>query len=157
MSKGGKNGRLDGLELGAWRGFSRAHATVWKELEGQLERTHQLPLSSFEVLIELDEAAGHRLRMSELASRVSLSRSGLSRLIDRLERAGLTERETCAEDLRGSFAHLTSLGRRRLHQAQPAFADAVTAQFLRHFNKAELAAFSDLCGRLADPAQANDN
>jgi hypothetical protein len=53
MSNGGENGILDGVELGAWRGFVRAHAIVWKELELELEQSHQLPLSSFEVLIEL--------------------------------------------------------------------------------------------------------
>ncbi len=150
MSKGGEDGTVERVGVGAWRGFARAHATVWKELEAQLERTHQLPLSSFEVLIELEQASGRRLRMSELANRVALSRSGLSRLIDRLERDGLTERESCAEDLRGSFAVLTRRGRARLREAEPAFAEAVSKQFLRHFNKAELAAFADLCGRLIE-------
>jgi DNA-binding MarR family transcriptional regulator len=150
MSKAGKNGSLNGVELGAWRGFVRAHATVWRELEVELERSHKLPLSSFTVLIELEQADAHRLRMSELANRVSLSRSGLSRLVDRLERAGLTERETCAEDLRGAFAVLTRRGYRRLQEVKPVFASAVTERFLRHYNEAELAAFTDLCGRLVE-------
>lgn len=138
MSRRTNNGWLEGVERGAWRGFVRAHALLWKELDAHLERVHGLPLSSFEVLIELEEARGRRMRMNELAEAVSLSRSGLSRLIDRLAQEGLIERRPCPDDARGSFAVLTSRGLRRLKQVRPAYLEAVREDFLAHFNATDL-------------------
>ena len=76
-------------ELGAWRGLLRVHASVLKELDAELDAAHGLPLTSYEVLIHLGRRAGPRMRMCDLADSVLLSRSGMSRLVDRLERDGL--------------------------------------------------------------------
>ncbi|HEX6116660.1 MAG TPA: MarR family transcriptional regulator, partial [Solirubrobacterales bacterium] len=76
---------LDDRELAAWRGFLRAHREVVAHLDEELQRAHDLPLSSYEVLLYLAEAEDGRLRMGELAERLLLSRSGLTRLVDRLE------------------------------------------------------------------------
>ena len=89
----------------------RVHATLTKALDAELEAEHGLPLSSYEVLLHLDDADGQRMRMSDLAATVILSRSGLTRLVDRLEREGLIARESCPSDARGSFATLTAAGR----------------------------------------------
>ena len=80
---------LTSTELSTWRTFLRAHATVTRRLEAELVAEHDLPLASYDVLVQLSEAPGRRLRMTELADRVLLSRSGLTRLADRLEREGL--------------------------------------------------------------------
>jgi DNA-binding MarR family transcriptional regulator len=144
---------MTGAERGAWRGFVRAHALLSKELDSQLERAHGLPLSSFEVLVELSEAEGRRMRMSELADAVSLSRSGLSRLIDRLEREQLIERCPCPDDARGSFAVLTSRGLRRLKQVRPAYIKAVRDDFLAHFTPSDLAQLEEFWKRLLNGDQ----
>jgi DNA-binding MarR family transcriptional regulator len=106
-------------ELTAWRLFLRSHAIVLRRLETDLMHEHQLPLASYDVLVQLVEAPEHRLRMTELADAVLLSRSGLTRLVDRLEREGLVERQACVEDARGLFAVLTDSGLNRLRQASP--------------------------------------
>ena len=96
--------RLTDTELGAWRGLLRVHAALLKALETELEEKHGVPLTSYEVLMHLQEAPDGKLRMSALAERVLLSRSGLTRLIDRLVREGLIARIACDDDARGSFA-----------------------------------------------------
>src|SRR3954454_18680309 len=98
---------LTDAELGAWRGLVRVHTALVKALDAELTAEHDLPLSSYEVLITLESAPGHRRRMAELADSVLLSRSGMTRLVGRLEREGLLARDTCTDDVRGCFAVLT--------------------------------------------------
>jgi DNA-binding MarR family transcriptional regulator len=112
-------GVLTENELGAWRSFLRAHAQITRALEAELITEHDLPLPSYDVLLQLAEAPGRRLRMTELADRVLLSRSGLTRLIDRLEREGLVARAACPNDARGTHAVLTDAGFGRLRAAAP--------------------------------------
>src|SRR3954452_200644 len=104
------------LELDAWRGFLRTHSMLVRELDEELTERHGLPISSYDVLVQLDEAPEGRLRMSALADAVLLSRSGLSRLVTRLETKGLIERLECANDARVSFAANTDKGRRPLDE-----------------------------------------
>jgi DNA-binding MarR family transcriptional regulator len=134
----GENGTLQGLELDVWRTFMRAYATLSRELGSELDGSDRLPLRSFMVLLELDQAPERRMRMSDLANAVGLSRSGLSRLIDRLERARWIARAECDDDARGSFAVLTADGVKRLASAQAAHAATVRRLFLDHFTAAEL-------------------
>src|SRR3954451_24358821 len=101
---------LSEAELAVWRGFLRLHAALAKQLDAELEAAHGLPLSSYEVLLNLATAPDQRLRMADLADRALLSRSGMMSLVDRLERQGLLERDTCASDARGCFAVLTEAG-----------------------------------------------
>jgi DNA-binding MarR family transcriptional regulator len=129
---------LDDRELRAWRGMLRVHATLTKALDAELEAAHGLPLTSYEVLLHLDDAEGQRMRMSDLAATVILSRSGLTRLVDRLEREGLIARESCASDARGSFATLTPAGRRKLAAARATHLAGVRSLFLDHFGAEEL-------------------
>ena len=105
---------LDDEELAAWRGMLRAHAELVRTLDAELAREHDMPLSSYEVLLFLNDSDEGRMRMSELADSVLLSRSGLTRLVDRLERQGLLRRERCESDARGLFAEITAGGPARV-------------------------------------------
>ena len=125
-------------ELAAWRGMLRVHAALVKALDAELVRAHDLPLISYEVLITLDAAPGRKRRMAELAESVLLSRSGTTRLVDRLEREGLLARENCEDDGRGSFAVLTEQGAELLAHARATHLDGVRERFLRHFDEDEL-------------------
>jgi DNA-binding MarR family transcriptional regulator len=129
---------LTDAELAAWRGFLRLHASLVKELDAELEAHHKLPLSSYDVLTTLADQPGGRMRMCDLADAVVLSRSGLTRLVDRLQREGLIERAQCASDARGAFAVLTDTGRERLRDAQPLHRDGIRRRFLQHFSEEEL-------------------
>jgi DNA-binding MarR family transcriptional regulator len=129
---------LTGIELGAWRGMLRVHAALVRELDAELDAAHDLPLSSYDVLIYLQAAPGKRLRMAELADSVLLSRSGVTRLVDRLEREGLIVRDTCTSDGRGCFSVLTEAGEEMLARARPTHLAGVRERFLRHFSEDEL-------------------
>src|SRR3954449_13025628 len=117
------------VELDAWRGFLRTQSTLLRELDDELTREHGLPLSSYDVLVQLDEAEDGRLRMSHLADAVLLSRSGLSRLVTRLEGQGLLERVECTDDARGSFALITDKGRELLDEARHTHRAGVRSRF----------------------------
>lgn len=121
---------LNPLELDAWRGFLRAHAEVVGGLDEELQAEHGLPLTSYEVLVSLAEAPGNRLRMSELAASLLLSQSGVTRLVDRLERDGLVQRERCDSDGRGFFAVLTPAGVVRFRAVRPTHLAGVRHRFL---------------------------
>jgi DNA-binding MarR family transcriptional regulator len=129
---------LTAAELGAWRGMLRVHAALVRELDAELEAAHELPLTSYDVLIYLQAAPDKRLRMAELADSVLLSRSGVTRLVDRLVREGLIVRDTCESDGRGSFAVLTEEGEELLARARPTHLAGVRNRFLRHFSEHEL-------------------
>jgi DNA-binding MarR family transcriptional regulator len=146
---------LDRAELGAWRGFLRVHAELAKALDAELAAEHDLPLSSYEVLITLQSAPERRCRMAELADRVLLSRSGTTRLVDRLEREGLLVRDTCTSDGRGCFAVLTDAGDALLARARPTHLGGVRERFLRHFAPDELATLSAWWERVL-PGAAGD-
>src|SRR3954463_7955160 len=140
----GNGGRLNEVELGAWVGFLRAHHTLVAELDDELRREHGLPLTSFDVLAQLDNAPEHQLRMSELADAVLLSRSGLTRLVERLESKGLIQRRDCTEDARGAYAVLTHEGRTQLAEARETHLAGVRALFLERFDEEELQTLADL-------------
>jgi DNA-binding MarR family transcriptional regulator len=129
---------LSPTELGAWRGFLRVHTALVRELDAELDAAHDLPLSSYDVLIYLRAAPDKRLRMAELADSVLLSRSGVTRLVDRLEREGLIERDACTEDGRGLFAVLTEKGDELLSRARPTHLAGVRERFLSRFSEDEL-------------------
>jgi DNA-binding MarR family transcriptional regulator len=129
---------LSEAELRAWRGLLRAHASLAKRLEGRLEREHGLQLSSYEVLQHLMDAPAARMRMCDLAEQAQLSRSGLTRLVDRLERDELLERCSCEHDARGAYACLTDQGSERLSAARGTHRAVVREHFLSHFSEPEL-------------------
>jgi DNA-binding MarR family transcriptional regulator len=145
---------LDALELGAWRGLLRTHSSLVKALDAELEAAHGLPLTSYELLLHLGQAPEKRMRMCDLADLVLLSRSGLTRLIDRLEREGLVVRRTCEQDARGAFAELTATGSTRLAEAGRTHLDGVRRLFLSHFDASELATLAGFWDRVCPGAAA---
>jgi DNA-binding MarR family transcriptional regulator len=142
--------RLTARELGAWRAFLRAHSQISRVLEAQLVAEHDLPLASYDVLLQLAEAEGRRLRMTELADRVLLSRSGLTRLVDRLERDGLLERQACPNDARGTHAVLTEAGVERLRTAAPTHLRGVSERVTSRLTETELDTLQHLMQKLLD-------
>jgi DNA-binding MarR family transcriptional regulator len=136
-------------ELRAWRGLLRAHACLAKRLDAELERAHRLPMSSYEVLHHLEESSGERMRMCDLAEQAQLSRSGLTRMVDRLTRDGLLERCSCSHDARGSYACLTDMGRERLAEARGTHLAVIRSQFFSHFSEPELSVLADMWERIA--------
>jgi DNA-binding MarR family transcriptional regulator len=136
--------RLDRDELAAWRGMLRVHSDMTRVLDAELTHRHGLPLTSYEVLLFLADSPDGRMRMSELADSVLLSRSGLTRLVDRLERDGLLEREQCEEDARGYFAAITDRGRALFTEARRTHLAGVRERFLSRFSRDDLQTLSDL-------------
>ncbi len=135
--------------LTAWRTFLLAHARVVRELEKELHAEEGMALSDYDVLVQLSMADDRRLRMSELADRLVLSRSGATRLVDRLCASGLVERVSCDSDRRGQWASLTEAGRDRLRQASPTHLRGVAQHFLDRLTADDLAALERMLGGVA--------
>lgn len=136
-------------QLAAWRAFLRAHATVMDRLDHELQAEQGLLLTWYEVLLHLAEAPDDRLRLSDLASRLLVSRSGITRLVDRMVGAGLIERQACPTDRRGSFAVLTGDGRARLRRAAPVHLRGIEEHFARHLRPEEVGPVRAAMERLA--------
>ena len=116
---GGSQAHPRDLDLGPWRAFLRAHARVARRLDEDLRSKHALSLQEYETLLHLAEAPERRLRMGRLADSLLLSKSGVTRLVDRLVDDGLVERTSCSSDARGAEASLTGTGLARLRAAAP--------------------------------------
>ena len=136
--------------LAAWSAFLRAHARVIRDLERELQVEQRMALTDYDVLVQLANAEDRRLRMSELADRLLLSRSGATRLVDRLVAQGLVERVMCDVDRRGQWASLTDAGYKRLRQASPTHLRGVAEHFLDRLPADELAALERAFTRLDD-------
>ena len=139
------------LGLQAWRMFLQAHATVVRRLEADLDAEGQISLADLDVLLQLAAVEGHRLRMSELADNVLLSRSGMTRRIDRLEAAGLVRRHECAADRRGAFAGITEAGLDRLRRARPTHLRGIQAHFIERLSGDDLACVRDALAKVIPP------
>jgi DNA-binding MarR family transcriptional regulator len=137
-------------ELDTWRSFLRAHARLVRVLETELVAEHPITLGAYDVLVQLAEAPERRLRMAELADAVLLSRSGVTRLVDRLEVAGMVTRERFDGDGRGVVAVITTKGIDTLRAAARTHLAGVVRHFVEHLDRDELASFGQLCTRLAE-------
>lgn len=129
--------RLDKEHHAAWAAFISAHSMLLERINGRLAKADLLPLEWYDVLLVLDKAPEQRLRMSELADKVLLSRSGSTRLADKLEAAGLLRREVCPSDRRGAFAVLTDEGKAALARTWPEYAQGIAEHFAQHLSKTE--------------------
>src|SRR6476646_2571341 len=129
--------RLSPERLDAWRAFLRTHAALVAALGTELEAERDLPLPWYDVLVSLSDCGG-RLRMQELAERVLFSRSGLTRLVDRMAGAGLVTRERCEDDRRGTYAVLTPTGVRRLRETAGLHLRGVHDHFTSHLSDADV-------------------
>lgn len=145
---------LTELELGAWRGLLRAHAGMVRRLDADLRARHGITLTSYEALMLVGDAPSSRMRISELSSATLLSISGMSRMIDRLEREGLVRREPCEDDGRGAEVAFTPSGRGRLRAARASHLAGVRAEFLERFDDAELAQLAAMWERITPPGEA---
>jgi DNA-binding MarR family transcriptional regulator len=134
---------LKPTEERAWRAFLDAQAALLRLLEAELVEKEDMTLGEFDVLIQLKMAPERRLRMTELSERVRLSRSGLTRLVDRLVQAGLVERGRCASDRRGTFAILTPAGTSRVRHAQPVHLRGIREHFGKRLSAAQLSAVAE--------------
>jgi DNA-binding MarR family transcriptional regulator len=134
--------------LEAWVSYLRSHAAITRELSAELQREHGLTLNDYEVLLHLSQADGHRLRRVDLAARTILTASGITRLLEGLERAGYVEKEHCDSDARVTYAHLTDAGLEKLTVAGRTHLRGVDELFVSRYSGSELATLSDLLSRL---------
>jgi DNA-binding MarR family transcriptional regulator len=143
----------DDVGLSAWRALIEANARLMRELDVEMQQRHGYSLGDFDVLVHLAEAPGGRRRMCDLASAVLLSPSGLSRRVDRLERAGLIERARGTADGRNIEAKLTAAGKRTLRRLRQTHRAGIKERFVDQFSDEELESLSEQLGRLV-PATA---
>jgi DNA-binding MarR family transcriptional regulator len=136
-----------GLE--AWRRFLKAHAYVVGAIERELERRGQIPLEWYDVLVAISSAPKSRLRLKELGRELVLTRSGATRLADRLEAARLVERHPALKDRRGIVLGLTELGKKALRSAWPVYANGIQNEFLAKLSSEEVATLKIVMGRIA--------
>jgi DNA-binding MarR family transcriptional regulator len=138
----------------AWRSFLEAHASLVDALERDLMEERGLPLAFYDVLVHLGAAPEGRLRMQELAERLLLSRSGFTRLCDRMESAGLLQRARCPSDRRGIYAVITREGTKALEAAAPVHLRGVEEHFARHLDSADLESLRTMLDRLCEGNRA---
>jgi DNA-binding MarR family transcriptional regulator len=135
-------------KIQGWISFLRAHAAVTRELSARLEAAHGLTLSDYDVLAQLHFAPENALRRVDLARQVLLTASGITRLLDGLERAGWVEKRRCAKDARVSYAALTKAGHTKFEAARAAHLADVEEVFGSHFSDEERATLAELLRRL---------
>ena len=143
------SGTSDEPGIGAWRAFLQAHARITRRLDEELQAAHSLSLAEYDALLQIANSPGRRVRMNVLANRVLLSRSGITRLVDRLEADGSVERMACSTDARGQEAMLTPAGLDRLRTAAGTHLDGVRSYFLERLDAADLDAIERSLGRVA--------
>ncbi len=140
----------------AWEAFLRAHAAVTERLDNELADEREMPLTWYDVLIQLQNGDG-QARMQDLARSILFSKSGLTRLIDRMEKAGVVERRACPEDGRGTLAAITLAGRRLLAHARPVHHRGIEQHFAKFLTDAEarsLASTFEKISRALQPEHA---
>jgi DNA-binding MarR family transcriptional regulator len=135
-------------ELEAWVGYLRSHAAITRQLNVDLLNAHGLTLNDYEVMVHLARAEGQMMRRVDLAQSIVLTASGITRLLDGLERCGYVEKAVCASDARVSYAKLTAEGREKLDEATTTHRAGVDDLFTSRYSPAELATLSELVSRL---------
>ncbi|MDQ6917730.1 MAG: MarR family transcriptional regulator [Candidatus Dormibacteraeota bacterium] len=140
---------IDSSGLEAWRWFLKAHAFVIAAIERDLERAGHVPLVWYDVLVAISGASDGRLRLKDLGSELVLTRSGATRLADKLEAAHLVERQRSADDRRGVTLTLTEQGRSALRRAWPVYAKGIRNGFLAKLSSEEVATLRGALSRVA--------
>jgi DNA-binding MarR family transcriptional regulator len=146
---------LDELEDRSWQALLCAHWRVTSRLDAELQATQRMSFAEYEVLLQLSDAQGG-MRMSDLAERLQLSPSGLTRRLDRLVATGLVERLRCPTDGRGSYARLTTAGRRRLVRAAPDHTEQVRRNFVDRLSRRELEMLAQALEKIASDLDQAD-
>jgi DNA-binding MarR family transcriptional regulator len=139
----------------AWAYLLKVHAALVPVLDRELQRAHQLPLTWYDVLLELNAAPERRLTMSELGTRAVVSRTRVSRVVDELAAAGLVTREANPADRRSAYAVLTAAGRDRLRTAAPTYLAGIRRHFTGHLNDEELATLTSVLRRVLDASASS--
>ncbi len=124
-----------GLE--AWKGLLLAHATLVEQIDHEMALSNLIPLDWYDALLALEDAPNHRMKMSDLADQVLLSKSGLTRLVDRLEAKGYIKREGCRADRRVAYAVLTAEGLKAREKSWPTYRAAIQEHFASHLTDEE--------------------
>jgi DNA-binding MarR family transcriptional regulator len=135
-------------DLAAWVGFLRSHAAVTRQLNVDLLNAHGLTLNDYEVMLHLARAEGGMMRRVDLAESVVLTASGITRLLDGLERCGYVEKAECESDARVSYAKLTDAGEQKLADAGATHRAGIDELFTSRFSPAELSSLAELLSRL---------
>jgi DNA-binding MarR family transcriptional regulator len=132
----------------AWARLLRAYVSTTRSLSAELQEEHGLTINDYEALLVLSRAEDGRLKRVDLARNVMLTPSGITRLLQGLEDAGLVERASCATDLRVTYAQLTDAGREKLEAASDGHVAAICALFDEHFTDDEIDSIAELLGKL---------
>jgi DNA-binding MarR family transcriptional regulator len=140
--------------LESWVAFLRAHAAITRELSAQLQREHGLTLNDYEVLLHLSHAEGKMMRRVDLAGRILLTASGITRLLEGLERSGFVGKDTCESDARVSYATLTEQGAQKLREAAVTHLRGIDELFTSRYSGSELATLAELLSRLPTTGEA---
>jgi len=138
--------------IAAWSAFLRAHAAVVPAIDAELRRATGLPLSWYDVLLELNAAPHRRLRMQDLGERAVISRTRVSRVVDELVGAGYVRRQANPDDRRSSFATLTDDGRRIFRRAAPRYLAAVRRQFSARLSPAQVRVIRESLEAILEPS-----
>ncbi len=141
----------------AWTRLLRGHAAATRLMNAELQAEHGLSVNDYEALYLLSRAEGRRLKRVELARRLALTPSGVTRLLEGLEAAGLVERTTCPNDLRVAYAQLTDAGAEKLELASCGHVGSIRELFEEHFTDAEIDELSELLGRFPGVAGTDDS
>lgn len=134
--------------VAAWGALLKVHAAVAPLIDAQLRRDAAMPLTWYDVLLELNAAPDRQLTMSEVAARATLSRTRISRVIDELVAAGLVERHSHPTDKRSAYAAITKIGRDQLRKAAPIYLDSIDRSFSSHLSPAEATTITDALWRV---------
>jgi DNA-binding MarR family transcriptional regulator len=141
----------------AWTRLLRAYVSTTRLLSAELQEAHGLTLNDYEALLVLSRAEDGRLKRVELARNLMLTPSGITRLLQGLEDAGLVERGSCATDLRVTYAQLTDAGRDKLDAASGGHVASIRALFEEHFARDEIDAIAEILGKLPGVADGDDS
>jgi len=141
----------------AWTRLLRAYASTTRLLSAELQEEHGLSINDYEALLVLSRAEDGRLKRVELARSLMLTPSGITRLLQGLEDAGLVERASCASDLRVTYAQLTDAGRDKLEAASGSHIASIRALFEEHFARDEIDAIAEILGKLPGVGEADDS
>jgi DNA-binding MarR family transcriptional regulator len=143
--------------VNAWVGLLRAHAALTRELNADLVQQHGLTINDYEVLLHLARADDRRLRRVDLAARLILTASGVTRLLDGLESAGYVEKGRCESDARVTYAVLTDAGLAKLREASETHVRDIRAVFEQRYSRDELRMLAELLGRLPFEVGADES
>jgi DNA-binding MarR family transcriptional regulator len=141
--------------LAGWRSFLTAYSVITRQLDEELREETGLSLFEYAALLHLAEADGRRLRMSDLALGIVLTRSGVTRLVDRLERDGLVERSHCTTDGRGAEAVLTEAGLERLRAASKVHLRGIEEYYFERVSEADQAVVGRVMAQVAEGLRAS--